>query len=123
MDEVFGEENFVNTIAFKKKSATYITETVFDEIVWYCRIREKLKIRNLFEKRANPEGESKFNTIILPDFSFRNISKASDDTIDKLLEAGGQWARVNYPNRQPTSKRHQEWQLSVSRKIEKVWGQ
>ena len=97
MDEVFGEGNFVNTIAFKKKSATYITETVFDEIVWYCRNREKLKIRNLFEKRVDPEGESKFNTIILPDFSFRNISKASDGTIDKLLESGGRWARVNYP--------------------------
>ena len=97
MDEVFGEENFVNTIAFKKKSATYITETVFDEIVWYCRDREKLKIRNLFEKRASPEGESKFNTIILPDFSFHNISKVSDGAIDRLLESGGRWARVNYP--------------------------
>src|SRR5882762_5829607 len=34
MDEVFGEPNFVNTIVFKKKSATYSTETVFDYLIW-----------------------------------------------------------------------------------------
>jgi hypothetical protein len=30
LDEVFGEDRYVNTIVFKKKSATYSTETVFD---------------------------------------------------------------------------------------------
>jgi len=97
MDEVFGEENFVNTIAFKKKSATYITETVFDYIIWYGRTRSSTKVRPFFEARANPEGESKFNTIIGADGSFYNVTKLSDSAIDKLLKAGGLWARVNYP--------------------------
>src|SRR5437879_4832844 len=43
MDEVFGDPNFVNTIVFKKKSATYSTETVFDYLIWYCRNRECIK--------------------------------------------------------------------------------
>jgi adenine-specific DNA-methyltransferase len=97
MDEVFGEDNFVNTIAFKKKSATYITETVFDYIIWYSRNRPALKVRPFFEARANPEGESKFNTIISADGSFNNVTKLSEARMEELLATGGRWARVNYP--------------------------
>ena len=43
MDEVFGEPNYVNIIVFKKKSATFITETVFDCIIWYSKNRENIK--------------------------------------------------------------------------------
>ncbi len=32
LDEVFGESNYVNDIVFKKKSATFVTESVFDTI-------------------------------------------------------------------------------------------
>jgi adenine-specific DNA-methyltransferase len=74
MDEVFGEPNFVNTIVFKKKSATYSTETVFDYLVWYCRNRELIKVRDLYEPRSAPEGETKFNTIVTPDLVFHNVA-------------------------------------------------
>jgi adenine-specific DNA-methyltransferase len=57
MDEVFGDDSYVNTITFKKKSATYITESVFDYIIWYCKNRPSLKIRSLFEERREPEEE------------------------------------------------------------------
>jgi adenine-specific DNA-methyltransferase len=97
MDEVFGDENFVNTIVFKKKSATYSTETVFDYLIWYCRDRKLVKVRDLYEARSAPEGESKFNTIITPDLVFHNVSKLDDDEIAELLKVGGKWARVNYP--------------------------
>ena len=97
MDEVFGEENFVNTIAFKKKSATYVTETVFDYLIWYGKVRSKTKARPFYEARSNPEGESKFNTIIKLDGTFANVTKLSEAQIDDLLENGGRWARVNYP--------------------------
>ncbi len=97
MDEVFGENNFVNTIIFKKKSATYVTESVFDAIVWYCRDRSKLKARPLFERRAAPEGESKFNTIISSPMVLNNVTKLAGEEIENLLNEGGSWARVNYP--------------------------
>ena len=97
MDEVFGVDAYVNDIVFKKKSATYITETVFDHIVWYCRNRDGLKTRELFEARSRPEEEDKFNTIILEPMIFHNVSRAPATEIERLVAAGGKWARVNYP--------------------------
>ncbi|TPL71389.1 site-specific DNA-methyltransferase [Mesorhizobium sp. B2-3-15] len=97
LDEVFGESCYVNTIVFKKKSSTIVTETVFDEIIWYCKDPRKVKVRSLYESRRDPEGESKFNSIILPDGTINNIAKATETTIEDLLNAGGKWARVNYP--------------------------
>jgi len=97
MDEVFGEPNFVNTIVFKKKSATFSTETVFDYLIWYCRNRDLIKVRDLYEARSSPEGESKFNTIVTPDTVFHNVSKLEGEEIAALIARGGKWARVNYP--------------------------
>jgi adenine-specific DNA-methyltransferase len=97
LDEVFGDENHINTIAFKKKSATPITESVFDYIVWYGKSRNQLKIRPLYQQRESPEGESKFNTIITEPMIFHNVAGSSDNEMSALLNAGGRWARVNYP--------------------------
>ena len=97
MDEVFGEYNHINTIAFKKKNATYITESVFDHIVWYCKFRQDLKVRNLFEKRTVPGEEGKFNTLVTQPMVFHNVSKTSNEKIEELISLGARWARVNYP--------------------------
>jgi adenine-specific DNA-methyltransferase len=97
MDEVFGEKSYINTIIFKKKSATLATETVFDEIIWYAKSKSHLKLRTLYEKRDQPEEESKFNTIFLEDMVPHNVTKLSDKAIHALISAGGRWARVNYP--------------------------
>ena len=54
MDEVFGEENFVNIIPFRKKTApqeiTGLTE-MFDYLVWYAKNKDSMKQRNLFIAR------------------------------------------------------------------------
>ena len=97
LDELFGETNHVNTIAFKKKSATYITESVFDYIVWYCRNREALKVRNLFERRMEPEDEGKFNTLVTEPMIYHNVSKTPRERVHELIGGGAKWARVNYP--------------------------
>src|SRR5881296_2152065 len=54
MDEVFGEDRYVNTIAFKKKSATSVTESVCDYIIWFCKFKDSLKLHPLFERREAP---------------------------------------------------------------------
>ena len=46
MDEVFGEENFIQSIIVKKKSFSVITEPVNDFVLWACKKREALKIRS-----------------------------------------------------------------------------
>jgi adenine-specific DNA-methyltransferase len=97
LDEVFGEGNRVTTIAFKKKSATYVTESVFDEIIWYAKAREDAKVRPLFEKRTVPEEEAKFNTIITEAMVLHNVARSSEEEVQRLLSVGGKWARVNYP--------------------------
>ncbi len=50
MDEVFGEENFVREIAFRKTSPLGFGELprVHDAILWYARSREAMKYRQLF---------------------------------------------------------------------------
>ncbi len=97
MDEVLGEKNFVNTIVFKKKSSTLVTETVFDLIVWYCRNSERIKVRTLYEPRTEPDEEAKFNTVVMPDTTFVNVARSTNGEVSELLANGGDWARVNYP--------------------------
>ena len=97
MDEVFGEINYVNTIAFKKKSAVTITESVFDYILWFCKSSNSMKIKNLFEKRAAPEEKNKFNTLIAESVIINNISGKNKEQIEALISSGAKWARVNYP--------------------------
>ncbi len=111
MDEVFGEPNFVNTIVFKKKSATFSTETVFDYLIWYSRNRELVKVRDLYDARSSPEGESKFNTVITPDSVFHNVSKLEEAEIRALIDRGGKWARVNYPivSQHPSDTRSKDY--------------
>ena len=49
MDEVFGEENFVSLISFKKTTALtseYLSNN-FDYIIWYSRNREQMKFRSI----------------------------------------------------------------------------
>ena len=58
MDEVFGSENFVSFIAFKRSGATSsgTLAGVADYIVWYARDSEMLKVRRLFASKS--EGDS-----------------------------------------------------------------
>ena len=113
MDEVFGEDHHVNTIAFKKKSATYNTESVFDYVVWYCKSRGDIKVRNLFEERRTPDEETKFNTLVTRPMVLHSVSKTSRDEIDRLVECGARWARVNYPivSQHPSEERSKEYEF------------
>ncbi len=97
MDEVFGDANYVNTVAFKKKSATSATESVFDYVLWYSKARASLKVQPLYEQRGEPEDESKFNTLVTEPMIPNNVAGASSDQVQSLIAAGGRWARVNYP--------------------------
>jgi len=63
MDEVFGSENFVNLIAFQKTAGagspsgtTDVLPRVIDYLVWYARIKETIKYRELLR----PKGVAEF---------------------------------------------------------------
>lgn len=89
MDEVFGAENFVSVIPFRKKTmplgAKHL-ESVVDYILWYARDKERLKFHNLFEQMS-VEGDSHWNYVELPDGSRRKMTKDEVNN-HKLLPSG-----------------------------------
>ena len=50
LDEVFGSENFISLISFKKGSSlgTNFLATINDYIIWYAKDKEQVKYRQLF---------------------------------------------------------------------------
>jgi adenine-specific DNA-methyltransferase len=58
MDEVFGAENFISQISFKKTGGldTGKISTVCDFLVWFAKDKERLKYRPLFLPRAQMQG-------------------------------------------------------------------
>ena len=97
LNEVFGETNYVNTIVIKKKGSTVVTESVFDFIIWYARQRDRVKIHRLLDYRKRPEGDPKFNTLVSADREIIRISEIDGNEVERCLDAGWSWARVNYP--------------------------
>ena len=97
MDEVFGPENAVVTIVFKKKGATTPTAPVNDYLLWYAKDRPNVKIIPLVDERSRPEDDPKFNTLISPLGEHRRIAGLSSTAILDLLTKDHRWARVNFP--------------------------
>ena len=95
MDEVFGEENAIVTIVFKKKGATTPTAAVHDYLLWYAKDRGKAKVIPLAEERSDPEDDGKFRALISPDGEVRRAGSA--DETARLLGEGFRWARIDYP--------------------------
>ena len=97
MDEVFGTNNVVVTIVFKKKGATTPTSTVNDYLLWYAKDRDNLKIVPLIDERSEPEDDPKFNTLISPSGEHHRVAGLDDARLSRLESQGARWARVNYP--------------------------
>ena len=85
MDEVFGDGNFVNSIVVKKKSSTLVTETIFDYVIWYCKKRELLKIRSLYDPKDYYSEKSRFGTVI---DAKRVRQKFNESEHDELIRNG-----------------------------------
>jgi adenine-specific DNA-methyltransferase len=97
MDEIFGPENSIVTIIVKKKIATTSTDPVNDFILWYSKKRNELKLCTLFKERRDPEDDNKFNTLVSKNGEQVRIVNLDPEQIDKKLNLGWRWARVNYP--------------------------
>jgi adenine-specific DNA-methyltransferase len=77
MDEVFGEENFMSIVPFRKKTmplgAKHI-ESVTDYLLWFSRNKESVRFRPLFETMS-VEGDSHWNYVELPNGARRKMTK------------------------------------------------
>ena len=57
LDEIFGNQNSVASIAFKKASPdTKTIKNAFNYVLWYARDIDRVKIRKLFRKRELSDG-------------------------------------------------------------------
>ena len=81
MDEVFGEENFIQSIIVKKKSFSVITEPVNDFVLWACKKREALKIRSLTEPKDPTSEKNRFRKIEKTDLTRVRVSDATSEEI------------------------------------------
>jgi len=77
LDEVFGSENFISTIAFKTsagRGSSYL-DNIFDFIIWYGKDKTKLKYRPLFTDKAITDDGSRYNKLELPNGEIISLNK------------------------------------------------
>jgi adenine-specific DNA-methyltransferase len=80
LDEVFGDENAIASIAFKKASPeTRTIKNAFNYILWYAKRSEQLKVRKLFRQRQMSDGTTEDPKklalwLILPDGTERPLT-------------------------------------------------
>ncbi|MCS4191266.1 adenine-specific DNA-methyltransferase [Salinibacter ruber] len=90
LDEVFGRDNFVVTICFKKKSyqAAGSLAPVNDYILWVSKNKSKIKNKPLFRERPFEGNVRKYNRIESPYGEVRSSKRLSEGEIKTLREKG-----------------------------------
>lgn len=95
LDEVFGEENFIAIIPFRKKTmplgAKFI-EQMMDFIVWYGKNKEHTKFNQLY-KEPDVQGDFHWSWYELPDGTRHKMTKEQSDS-HKLLPEGARVFRL-----------------------------
>ena len=92
MDEVFGSENFCSLIIAKKTGGlgTDLLKGVADYVVWYSKIRDLVKYRQLHLDKVQGVGSStgaRYNQVSSPDLSVqRPLTKIEKDNTNLLPE-------------------------------------
>jgi len=87
MDEVFGPTNFVSLITFQTTSGFEGSKTLSrlgDYLLWYAKDISKVKFRCLYEKREIVPGTGNATWILLPDGTYRGVSKAEARGEEKI---------------------------------------
>lgn len=95
MAEVFGPDNHVETIAFRKKTMPLggrLLEGAYDYIVWFAKDKELVKYRRLFQNQ-NIQGDSHWNVAVAPDGSKKLMTRAEINA-HQLLPSGTDVAQL-----------------------------
>jgi len=96
LDEVFGSENFVSLITFKKTSGAtgdFLSGTT-DYIVWYARDKTVAKYRDIYRPREiGGEGGGAYKMVELPDGTRRRMTQ-SEQRDASALPAGSRIFRL-----------------------------
>ena len=91
LDEVFGSENWVSLITFRKTAGAtseFLPNTA-DYIVWYAKDRARLKYRPAYlEKFVGGEGASAYDQVELEDGTQRRLTPEERTKPEESLKAG-----------------------------------
>jgi adenine-specific DNA-methyltransferase len=95
MDEVFGDENFISQIAFRKTTGkgSQGLDSTYDTLLWFGRKRDQLKYRPQFEERLSEEDQNA-PYLDLPDGTRRQQTRTEVDGVAPLPE-GARVFRAN----------------------------
>jgi adenine-specific DNA-methyltransferase len=87
LDEIFGKENFVSLITFKKTNplGTKGLGSVSDYLIWYTRDKNNYKFRRmLLKKNLGIGGISGYSWVELPSGERRRLTKEEFQNLEKL---------------------------------------
>jgi adenine-specific DNA-methyltransferase len=91
MDEIFGSQNFVRIIQFRKKTMPLggnVLEEMSNYLVWYAKDRSKIKFNQLYTLQ-NIQGKSYWNIAKLPNGEIKKLT-SEEIKNHSLLEKGSQ---------------------------------
>lgn len=124
-DEIFGAENFVSQITFRKTGsiASNTIGTISDYLVFYAKNKNELKFRKLYTDKYDL---SQYNKLMFPDGEVKSISKYKNSSIPKEAkifqatslqsdgssEVGSQGFEFENNTYYPNAKSH--WKTSVN---------
>lgn len=85
-DEIFGSENFIGLITFQTGSgfAARFIKTTSDYLIWYGKIRDTTKYKQLFDLKAIGEG-TYFDKAELQNKSIVDISQINEDLKSNVI--------------------------------------
>ena len=94
MDEIFGRDNFVSSITFKKTSLVTSNHLpcVCDYLLWFTKNKLQLKFRQIFSEKS--ENDPNFRLVELEDGQRRPITKEEKSNLD-LLPKGSKLYRYS----------------------------
>lgn len=93
MDEIFGSDNFVSQIVFKKggTDTSSCISNICDFIIWYAKDIEHIKYRQLFDKKEVGIGEStgeRYDHLESPDGKIRRSMTLEEKRNPSLIPDG-----------------------------------
>ena len=85
MDEVFGADNFITIVAFKKTSGlgTFGVSSVLDFLIWYGKDRNQTKKRELLDDKNLSTSGRFYDHVLFPNGELRRYSASEIENIEE----------------------------------------
>ena len=119
MDEVFGSENFISQIVYKKggSSTSNTLSNICDYIIWYAKDAQCVKYRQLYIVKEVGKGEStgeRYDQLESPDGSVRRPMTKEEKDSPKLIPSGWRAYKLSNPCSQDENPKHRSTPLKYN---------